>query len=345
MLGWLDAEALAATVTTGLVHFHSRSRGRLWRKGETSGHELRLRDLSLDCDGDALLLTVDAVGPTCHTGARSCFDAGLGASLRCRTPCLPTTPAPAETPPAGLRLARDAVGDDPGSRGEPTRRLLHHAPGRRGRGCGRPQGRGGGHRGPDGREGRRHGPAARRGPDGVACCPVGRAGRPRRTTPSCCAPSGPWLRPMSSPCCASAGGRGARLGFGPRLGCRRAWSGQASSLVQVGDHPGQDDGIRQGTPALECHRPIGLGDERGQRQGHQERAPDEHLEGQDMRCAVAVEERQDGQDGSAREQRRPMARVSPSSGDRPKAAATRTTFMPHAARRRSTARPIESAVS
>jgi phosphoribosyl-ATP pyrophosphohydrolase/phosphoribosyl-AMP cyclohydrolase len=78
MLGWLDAEALAATVATGLVHFHSRSRGRLWRKGETSGHELRLQDLALDCDGDALLLTVEAVGPTCHTGARSCFDASTG---------------------------------------------------------------------------------------------------------------------------------------------------------------------------------------------------------------------------------------------------------------------------
>lgn len=76
MLGWLDAEALAATVTTGLVHFYSRSRGRLWRKGETSGHELRLQDMALDCDSDALLLRVIPVGPTCHTGARSCFDAG-----------------------------------------------------------------------------------------------------------------------------------------------------------------------------------------------------------------------------------------------------------------------------
>jgi phosphoribosyl-ATP pyrophosphohydrolase/phosphoribosyl-AMP cyclohydrolase len=76
MLGWLDAEALTATVTTGLVHFHSRSRDRLWRKGETSGHELRLQELALDCDGDALLLRVVPIGPTCHTGARSCFDAG-----------------------------------------------------------------------------------------------------------------------------------------------------------------------------------------------------------------------------------------------------------------------------
>lgn len=75
MVGWLDDEALAATLATGDVHFHSRSRGRLWRKGESSGHVLRLRTLALDCDGDALLLGVDAVGPTCHRGERSCFDA------------------------------------------------------------------------------------------------------------------------------------------------------------------------------------------------------------------------------------------------------------------------------
>ena len=74
MVGWLDAEALAATLATGDVHFHSRSRGRLWRKGETSGNVLRLRRLALDCDGDALLLGVEAAGPTCHRGTRSCFD-------------------------------------------------------------------------------------------------------------------------------------------------------------------------------------------------------------------------------------------------------------------------------
>ena len=74
MVGWLDVEALAATLGTGLVHFHSRSRGRLWRKGETSGNVLRLRSLALDCDGDALLLGVEAEGPTCHRETRSCFD-------------------------------------------------------------------------------------------------------------------------------------------------------------------------------------------------------------------------------------------------------------------------------
>jgi phosphoribosyl-ATP pyrophosphohydrolase/phosphoribosyl-AMP cyclohydrolase len=74
MLAWMDAEALAATLETGIVHFHSRTRERLWRKGETSGHELRLLDLTLDCDSDALLLQVDPIGPTCHRGTRSCFD-------------------------------------------------------------------------------------------------------------------------------------------------------------------------------------------------------------------------------------------------------------------------------
>jgi phosphoribosyl-AMP cyclohydrolase / phosphoribosyl-ATP pyrophosphohydrolase len=74
MLAWMDAEALSATLETGAVHFHSRSRDRLWRKGESSGHELRLIDLALDCDSDALLLHVDPIGPTCHRGTRSCFD-------------------------------------------------------------------------------------------------------------------------------------------------------------------------------------------------------------------------------------------------------------------------------
>jgi phosphoribosyl-AMP cyclohydrolase / phosphoribosyl-ATP pyrophosphohydrolase len=74
MVAWMDAEALAATLGTGEVHFHSRSRGRLWRKGETSGNVLRLVDLALDCDADALLVTADPAGPTCHRNTRSCFD-------------------------------------------------------------------------------------------------------------------------------------------------------------------------------------------------------------------------------------------------------------------------------
>jgi phosphoribosyl-ATP pyrophosphohydrolase/phosphoribosyl-AMP cyclohydrolase len=75
MLAYMDAEALEATVSTGEIHFHSRSRGTLWRKGETSGNVLRLVGLAVDCDRDALLVTAQPVGPTCHRGTRSCFDA------------------------------------------------------------------------------------------------------------------------------------------------------------------------------------------------------------------------------------------------------------------------------
>lgn len=74
MLAWMDREALDATLATGEVHFHSRSRDRLWRKGETSGNVLRLVALAADCDSDALLVTVEPAGPTCHRGTRSCFD-------------------------------------------------------------------------------------------------------------------------------------------------------------------------------------------------------------------------------------------------------------------------------
>jgi len=73
MLGYADAEALEATGRTGLAHFHSRSRGRLWCKGETSGNVLAVRRVRLDCDGDTVLFDADPAGPTCHTGARTCF--------------------------------------------------------------------------------------------------------------------------------------------------------------------------------------------------------------------------------------------------------------------------------
>ena len=73
MVAFMDEEALAKTRETGLAHFHSRSRGRLWLKGETSGHFLRVEEIRVDCDQDALVLLVKAEGPACHTGARSCF--------------------------------------------------------------------------------------------------------------------------------------------------------------------------------------------------------------------------------------------------------------------------------
>lgn len=73
MLAYVDAEAMEATKRTGEAHFHSRSRNRLWRKGETSGNVLHVVEIRADCDGDAILILADPAGPTCHTGAVSCF--------------------------------------------------------------------------------------------------------------------------------------------------------------------------------------------------------------------------------------------------------------------------------
>ena len=77
MVGWMDDEALHRTMTTGRTTFWSRSRGEYWRKGDTSGHRQQVREVRLDCDGDALLVVVDQVGAACHTGDRSCFDADV----------------------------------------------------------------------------------------------------------------------------------------------------------------------------------------------------------------------------------------------------------------------------
>jgi len=73
MVAFMDAEALEKTRETGLAHFHSRSRGKLWLKGETSGHFLRVEEIRVDCDQDALVLVARPDGPACHTGAISCF--------------------------------------------------------------------------------------------------------------------------------------------------------------------------------------------------------------------------------------------------------------------------------
>jgi phosphoribosyl-ATP pyrophosphohydrolase/phosphoribosyl-AMP cyclohydrolase len=75
-LAYMNEDALARTRETGEVHFFSRSRGELWRKGQTSGNVMRLRALRYDCDEDALLALVDPTGPACHTGERSCFYRG-----------------------------------------------------------------------------------------------------------------------------------------------------------------------------------------------------------------------------------------------------------------------------
>jgi len=74
MLGYMNREALAATLRSGLVTFYSRSKQRLWQKGESSGHTLKLVSVAPDCDSDALLVLVQPQGPTCHRGTTSCFD-------------------------------------------------------------------------------------------------------------------------------------------------------------------------------------------------------------------------------------------------------------------------------
>ena len=73
MVAWMNAEAVRRTRQSGEAYFWSRSRGELWHKGETSGNTLYVREVRVDCDGDTLLLQVDAAGPACHTGADSCF--------------------------------------------------------------------------------------------------------------------------------------------------------------------------------------------------------------------------------------------------------------------------------
>lgn len=78
MLGYMNREALDATLATGLVTFFSRSKQRLWRKGESSGNVLRLVAIAADCDGDALLVRAHPAGPTCHLGTDSCFGESLG---------------------------------------------------------------------------------------------------------------------------------------------------------------------------------------------------------------------------------------------------------------------------
>lgn len=73
MLGYVNRESLALTVETGLLHFYSRSRQRIWKKGESSGNVLEVREIRIDCDGDTLLVRVVPHGPTCHTGEETCF--------------------------------------------------------------------------------------------------------------------------------------------------------------------------------------------------------------------------------------------------------------------------------
>ena len=96
-LAYMSPESLRLTLETGEVHFYSRSRGEIWRKGETSGNVLRLRSLRYDCDGDALVALVAAAGPACHTGERSCFyrEVGGAAATEADAPRAEGEPEPA----------------------------------------------------------------------------------------------------------------------------------------------------------------------------------------------------------------------------------------------------------
>jgi phosphoribosyl-ATP pyrophosphohydrolase/phosphoribosyl-AMP cyclohydrolase len=103
MLGWMDDAALELTRTSGEVHFYSRSRDRLWHKGETSGNVMHVEELNEDCDGDAYLVRVRPAGPACHTGAASCFSPWLWRRIAER----------AATRPAGSYVA-ELLGGGPG---------------------------------------------------------------------------------------------------------------------------------------------------------------------------------------------------------------------------------------
>ncbi len=96
MLAYVSAESLEMTLESGDLHFHSRSRDSIWKKGETSGSFMHLRQLRYDCDGDALVALVDPAGPACHTGQRSCFYREVlgSASIRKDAPPAPGEPNP-----------------------------------------------------------------------------------------------------------------------------------------------------------------------------------------------------------------------------------------------------------
>ena len=117
MLAYVSAESLEMTLETGDLHFHSRSRDELWKKGESSGNFMHLRQLRYDCDGDALVAMVDPAGPACHTGQRSCFYREVlgSASSRKDAPPAPGEPFPVtyEALPALERTLRSRAVERP----------------------------------------------------------------------------------------------------------------------------------------------------------------------------------------------------------------------------------------
>jgi phosphoribosyl-AMP cyclohydrolase / phosphoribosyl-ATP pyrophosphohydrolase len=117
MLAYVSSESLEMTLETGDLHFHSRSRDELWKKGESSGSFMHLRQLRYDCDGDALVAMVDPAGPACHTGQRSCFYREVlgSASSRKDAPPAPGEPFPVthEALPALERTLRSRAVERP----------------------------------------------------------------------------------------------------------------------------------------------------------------------------------------------------------------------------------------
>ncbi len=117
MVAYVSSQSLEMTLETGDLHFHSRSRDELWKKGETSGNFMHLRQLRYDCDGDALVAMVDPAGPACHTGQRSCFYREVlgSASTRKDAPPAPGEPFPVtyEALPALERTLRSRAVERP----------------------------------------------------------------------------------------------------------------------------------------------------------------------------------------------------------------------------------------
>jgi phosphoribosyl-ATP pyrophosphohydrolase/phosphoribosyl-AMP cyclohydrolase len=111
MLGWANAEAVRASAESGMATFYSRSRQEMWRKGATSGNVLHVREIRLDCDGDAILYLVDAEGPTCHTGRTSCFFRPLAGAH------LDEDDGPAELPAAVVSRVASVIAE---RRGQPA---------------------------------------------------------------------------------------------------------------------------------------------------------------------------------------------------------------------------------
>jgi phosphoribosyl-AMP cyclohydrolase / phosphoribosyl-ATP pyrophosphohydrolase len=112
MLAWMDAEALRLTRETGEAWFWSRSRQKLWRKGETSGNVLAVEEIRDDCDGDTLLLRVRPAGPACHTGSRSCFAPALWRTVVERVRDRPVGSYTASLADAGVERCAQKLGEE-----------------------------------------------------------------------------------------------------------------------------------------------------------------------------------------------------------------------------------------